>query len=86
MGEVKRHPVVIHGIPFTGFKMALSTELQPGSVPGPGGLFDHYVCEKCGWEKIHRIFGHFQEGEQEYMFNELVKALEFHRERCTWAK
>lgn len=45
------------------FKYIPSTELQPGSVPGPGGLFDRYVCEICGVYYDHQVYGYLSERE-----------------------
>jgi len=73
--------VQIEGIVFK-FNLKTSYEVQPGSVPGPGGLADHYICEGCGWEYEHRVWGYFNRGEQDELRQKLVTALDFHQSRC----
>lgn len=74
-------PCKIKGIEFP-FTFKSSYEIQPGSVPGPGGWYGQYTCDKCGWRALHQVFGEFWIGEQERLFHQLIQDLDFHSRRC----
>jgi len=72
----------IKGINYSTFTRHTSNELQPGSVPGPGGHHDLYKCKICGFEVWHQVFGRFFDGDEEKFFRALITSIEFHAERC----
>ena len=72
----------IKGIEYPSFTFRSSSEVCPGSVPGPGALHDEYTCQFCGFQVNHQIYGQFFAGDEEEHFNTLIRDIEFHSARC----
>ena len=66
-------------VPFT---HKASWDIQPGSVPGDGGLYDEYHCDGCGWVYNHRVWGCFQAGEKEMLDHAVMHELTLHAQNC----
>lgn len=70
-------PTEICGVLFE-FTRISSSVVQPGSVPGPGGYYDHYVCDGCKHIIERQVCGYVPQGELE----KLYKAVRLHSEVC----